>query len=1002
MEWPDFERLLVRVAREVRGLRAVSLFGNSGQAQDGLDVVGINAAGEAEGVQGKKYERFTASDLNAAVTKFVDGTLQFVVRHLAVGISCEAHERTVIERLLVLNGKHVDLAIELWDRQRLSEMLRDRPDIVIEFFGADTAQSFCAPHAGLPIPVPGPDAVNTADAVALGPESSGEAGRALAAADTAEAADPATALEHVRRAQTHLAKAGFPAHAATLDERVISLLMRLGRKVDAARLMLDRFWQAVADGRLQETEIAARALSQLAEEQATLVGGREPEPADADQKVLLSASQTATAALAVLQDPLGRAPNWDDLPSDAPTTLDRARLVLLAAETAMSDDTHWLSDRVDDLNDLAAASPDQAVKVRLELAAAEASDDWESLLHRARTRAVPRELAALILARHGRHLALRGEYLPADNAWIEAVEQACLARRNGDAANWLYSRRLLTSRYTALMSDLFHPLARALNSQPTEPLIAGSANRHREHALEALQRGNHRSAALALRQHLRNAVVGSSWQDEHDARTLLADLHAQTNDWTRAAEHLVRAGEAKRAHELGNSAGETYLDLRHYLATPTYWTKAAAFRLIAAQGDLVPDDQVTEIAEHALAVLDAAEARTLVDTRLFGPSVHLAAAEALAELGDRLSVEQAERLLLRLAPYAPAEPGRGWHTDKAHAEACGRIGRAHAALLDQALEQLLQLFARASHALGSDARDLLTDNVERIEERLRALAPTNVEASELLAYARPAQVDAADMEAAAVKLAAPLTNGPGFYSVGTGAIGQSVIAAGLSAARRAELIGYQIERARSPYEAASDRSSYLLAAANLVTNLDEDDIAQLLPKALALALDPPPSEADAMMGQSNHPLGAFRYSDNSDSRAAAAFLAARLARTQEQRDLARGSALAIISAGGQDSYHATRALQILQGDLERDVPLLASLGWPLRSLASIAWAGSDTLDPAIGERLALDADPRVRRALAQALAGHAADRRTTRARELLASDRRYSVRHMLESKNSDD
>lgn len=258
------------------------------------------------------------------------------------------------------------------------------------------------------------------------------------------------------------------------------------------------------------------------------------------------------------------------------------------------------------------------------------------------------------------------------------------------------------------------------------------------------------------------------------------------------------------------------------------------------------------------------------------------------------------------------------------------------------------------------------------------------------------------MEAAAEKLAAPLTNAPGVYSVGTGAVGQSIVAAGLPPSRRAELIGHQIERARSPYEAASDRSSYLIAAANLAADLEDDDIARLLPQALDVVLNPPPSEADAMMGHFGHALGAFRYSGSSDSRPAAIFLAARLARTREQRDLARTSALMIISAGGQDSHYATRALQVLQDDLERDVPLLAGLGWRLRSIAGIAWAASDALEPAIGERLAVETDARVRRALAGALAGRALNSRTARAREILASDPCYSVRRTLEGRGTNE
>ena len=135
MDWPDFERLLLRVAREVQGLRAVQLFGNPGQAQEGLDAVGLNAEGNAEGVQGKRYATFTVGDLDAAVTKFLDGSLPFEIRRLAVGVSCDAHEKNVVQRMMRLNLDHKPIEFELWDRSRLSEMLRSRPEIVLEFFG---------------------------------------------------------------------------------------------------------------------------------------------------------------------------------------------------------------------------------------------------------------------------------------------------------------------------------------------------------------------------------------------------------------------------------------------------------------------------------------------------------------------------------------------------------------------------------------------------------------------------------------------------------------------------------------------------------------------------------------------------------------------------------------------------------------------------------------------------------------------------------------------------
>jgi hypothetical protein len=171
MHWTQFERLLLRVAREVRGLRSVSLLGDSGQKQEGLDVIGLDGAGEAEGIQSKRYVKFTKADLDAAVKKFDEGSLPFPVPRVDIGVACSGHEAKVVARLIEINQDRDDLEVEIWDRERLSEMLRDRPEIVREFFGAATAASFCVPHIVEPVVVPAPDAVSLATAVLAGPVS---------------------------------------------------------------------------------------------------------------------------------------------------------------------------------------------------------------------------------------------------------------------------------------------------------------------------------------------------------------------------------------------------------------------------------------------------------------------------------------------------------------------------------------------------------------------------------------------------------------------------------------------------------------------------------------------------------------------------------------------------------------------------------------------------------------------------------------------------------------
>jgi hypothetical protein len=56
--WEDFERIQWRILRDVEGLRYAQIYGERGQAQEGLDVVALAPDGGGVGLQSKKYKRF--------------------------------------------------------------------------------------------------------------------------------------------------------------------------------------------------------------------------------------------------------------------------------------------------------------------------------------------------------------------------------------------------------------------------------------------------------------------------------------------------------------------------------------------------------------------------------------------------------------------------------------------------------------------------------------------------------------------------------------------------------------------------------------------------------------------------------------------------------------------------------------------------------------------------------------------------------------------------------
>jgi hypothetical protein len=303
MDWPDFERLLVRLTREVLGLRQVRLYGTPGQKQQGLDLVGIERAGTVVGVQGKKYQRFAKNNLDKAVATFLDGTVPFQVRKLAVGVSCRTNSTQIIDRLTELNIQHGgDVEIELWDQDHISELLRPRPEIVREFFGQATAVRFCGPLVEFPLPIPPLDAAGLAEAIARGPIAATGAQVELDAAQLKRTSDPDAAIDHVRAAQSLLDEAGFPAHAQQLDQTVTDILSQANRNSEAAVILVDAIWRSLDE---DDTEGAYAHLRRV----KALAAGSSA----------TSASVTAAeAAMHAAQHPMGEPPSLAAAESDLP------------------------------------------------------------------------------------------------------------------------------------------------------------------------------------------------------------------------------------------------------------------------------------------------------------------------------------------------------------------------------------------------------------------------------------------------------------------------------------------------------------------------------------------------------------------------------------------------------------------------------------------------------------------------------------------------------------
>ncbi|WP_419703008.1 hypothetical protein [Promicromonospora sp. NFX87] len=957
LPWPDFESLQWRILRDVEGLRHAQIYGDPGQAQRGLDIVAVAADNSGVALQSKRVEQFGPAKIAAAVEAFRTTARPFDVSRFILGVSREVRRTQSLDSFKKLQEELRPVEFELWDKRELSYKLKGAPEIVIEYFGKDIAEIFCDPFTiGLRV-VPDRDVVAVREAIARTPEETTGAGEKIAQATAQAELDPAAALALVEEAQDALTDGGFAGHAAQHEALRSSLLLTVGRGTDATRRRLDQLWLALDHGQTTLADIASRDISRLA--------------AQINQKAARDHQAVADRAVYLYANPLGVLPNLTDLLIG--DVLDRARMVALAGETALAAGNYaWLKKGATRIGNVAAklpvASQNDTLRTRLRILAAEASGKWAPVLVDARTLRLRHGLAALVQARYARHLALNQKFAEADASWDEAAGNACLARRWTDASRWIFCRRAFSGRWRPFTANDLLPVQTALSAHGPDPTVLTRDEDALEYAYGMLADDKLRPAAIAAQRALRDAVTLSDWEGERRARRLLADILRASGEHLMAANHLVLVGEVNTIKQLGTDQSTQFLDVTPHLDAKPWWIAGAAYRLITAQADLIPDDVVPVVARHALAELAAATKGTLVDLPTFTGSRYLGAIAALAGISERLSDEHASRMLAYFEAQTPVD-GHRYH-DEDEAKGVAGILATHPELADRALGHLVRLLSRSELSRRAKAHEAVTDRMAQARPLLIELAnANNAWARELLDSENPEEAPAQQIQEARVRLEEQLVHTPGVVTVGSGSssISDSVLVRTLPVRDQQAALGQLLERGASPFVSAPDCASYLIAASNLRPPADKVKRLELLDRALALVLSPPESVEDALNAHFRHPLGAVRMPRNRGTRGEAAHLAATLARTRHDKERVRTAVLGLIGDEAVSELWATQALQRLGDTMAPDVGFLSGQHWALRSFSAFLWSKTTEPEP-VGHRLAADPDVRVRRALALHLA----------------------------------
>lgn len=150
LTWEHFERLCLRYVRTRASVVRAQLYGARGQKQHGIDFyVRLSDPPRHEVYQCKRLASFIESDVKKAVDKFLDGKWRDKSKAFRILTSHTIEETQIVDALEVQAQRLNALGIEfeVIGRERLSEILKDHPRIVDDFFSRSWVEAFCGGEA---------------------------------------------------------------------------------------------------------------------------------------------------------------------------------------------------------------------------------------------------------------------------------------------------------------------------------------------------------------------------------------------------------------------------------------------------------------------------------------------------------------------------------------------------------------------------------------------------------------------------------------------------------------------------------------------------------------------------------------------------------------------------------------------------------------------------------------------------------------------------------------
>ena len=657
-----FERLVAEYVWRLPDTRDVRLYGRRGQADYGLDAVATSWSRTVTVYQAKRYQQLTPSKIRDAVEEYAGPPRaagsglpprRFAAdRFVLVSSALLESDTSNVDTAYDLRSEYAsDIDIDVIGAEQLSRVLHDAASVVNAIFGPDWARVFCG--VGVPpAPPQDPSAYGLLDdpLILLELDGADRTSRQLAQEQPSQSARIDAELAD------ELASAGFAGHALTIRRRGAYTLLDAGETTAAFTVLYRIALSQLLDGEALDSDLHFRFLT-LRDQ----VGQADQARLDLllaihDWPGTGSGLGTAVPALAQLH---------------AAGDRDTAMLTCVLLEHALIDgifehipSRSIIADCPDGTDALAeqllalaadVSTQDRVWRARIRCAVADAGLDlvratgqvpapytvYRDLIDDASVGRYPPGAASLVLARAARAHALNGAEARGIDLWRRSIMAACEARLYGDVRDLFRAILVVAVETDPAKIPNLSQVAQGLPNQ--ERLLAG-AGQPALTAFEASHNGKLPDAFEDARRCLREARLSGHLCEEMIYLRLFGDVLAAADEPVAAVHVHVAAGAGEKAAGHAATLGDL-VNMDYFLSLPYSRLAAAAAQVVAAQIQLIPDQQVDNT---VTVLLDIAE-------KPWGPPGWGAdpkkqALEAICRLGVRLPGGLTDRLLAVLGP----------------------------------------------------------------------------------------------------------------------------------------------------------------------------------------------------------------------------------------------------------------------------------------------------------------------------------------------------------------